>query len=521
MNTFVPYKQLHLKARTFHLFLLLHSILLLLGQPHTMLKSTHRPLEPYAPAQDPLPHGWTEHVAPTGHTYYYNAESKQSTYVRPVNLTTSTLHPTQDWSAEFSRHVSQTNHETSGRLPTNNYAHSFSSNGRSYENIDRKLHSPEDRPKSKHPIPGCAPWLLIKTKLARRFVYNPDTNESFWKFPKDIIGGVVEYDIEERKRKERLETTHPSVAFSEKEESAKVGAGELALPTPATPYGEKVDDKHSGGDEYEEVEVTDDEDVDSESLSKRQKTDHTSEHDEQPVEFGEDDIAYQLAQMGETYQLDPGKYPQDVEGNSGEIWEEGAGDLPQTIAEGNASFYELLNDYHINPFSTWETIIADGQIVADDRYTLLPNMKSRKEVFAEWSMAKIEQIKLQRQNQEKKDPRIPFLSFLQQHATPKLYWSEFRRKFKREPEIKGVGLNDKEREKLYREHINRITKVPESTLKSDLEALLDTIPPSASWNRLASIDDTLPSALLADVRYISLKPDVRDPLIKAYIDRLL
>ncbi len=486
-----------------------------------MLKSTHRPLEPYAPAQHPLAIGWTEHVAPTGHAYYYNAESKQSTYIRPINVTYSALSPTQDRSAEFSSHVLQRHPETSGRLPMHNYAHSFSSNGRSYENLDRKLHSPEDRPKSKHPIPGCTPWLLIKTKLGRRFVYNPDTNESFWKFPKDVIGGVVEYDIEDRKRKERLETTDTIVAFAEKEESAKVVAGKPVLPASGTASGEKVDDKHSEGDEYEEVEVTDDEDVDDESPSKRQKTDHTLDHDEQPVELGEDDMAYQLAQMGETYQLDPGKYDRDEEGDFGEIWEEGAGDLSRTIEEGNASFHDLLNDYHINPFSTWETIIADGQIVTDDRYTLLPNMKSRKEAFAKWSMAKIEQIKLQRQNQDKKDPRIPFLSFLQQHATPKLYWSEFRRKFKKEPEIKEAHLNEKDREKLYREHINRITKVPESTLKSDLEALLDTIPTSASWNRLVSIDDTLPSALLADVRYISLKPEVRDPLIKAYIERLL
>ena len=32
----------------------------------------------------PLPPGWTEHTAPTGHKYYYNASLKKSTYQRPT-----------------------------------------------------------------------------------------------------------------------------------------------------------------------------------------------------------------------------------------------------------------------------------------------------------------------------------------------------------------------------------------------------------------------------------------------------
>jgi len=31
-----------------------------------------------------LPPGWTEHTAPTGHKYYYNAALKKSTYKRPT-----------------------------------------------------------------------------------------------------------------------------------------------------------------------------------------------------------------------------------------------------------------------------------------------------------------------------------------------------------------------------------------------------------------------------------------------------
>lgn len=35
-------------------------------------------------ALPPLPPGWTEHTAATGHKYYYNASLEKSTYTRPT-----------------------------------------------------------------------------------------------------------------------------------------------------------------------------------------------------------------------------------------------------------------------------------------------------------------------------------------------------------------------------------------------------------------------------------------------------
>jgi hypothetical protein len=40
-----------------------------------------------------LPPGWTEHTAPTGHKYYYNASTKKSTYQRPTAETTQQTPP--------------------------------------------------------------------------------------------------------------------------------------------------------------------------------------------------------------------------------------------------------------------------------------------------------------------------------------------------------------------------------------------------------------------------------------------
>ena len=265
--------------------------------------------------------------------------------------------------------------------------------------------------------------------------------------------GVVEYDRLEREKKTRIEGGE-----FDKDEDAEVLAAEEGLrlaetavpgasfPTAAAPVPTNHEDD---SDEYEEVEVTDDEDEGD--LAKRQKTEE--DHDNHPVEFNEDDIAYQLVAMGQDYGLDPGEYGED----RGAELEEGAEGLALTEEDSSALFKDMLNDYNVSPYTTWETLIEAGHIVEDGRYTVLPNMRSRKEVWGEWSRKRIQQLKEQREREFKEDPKIPYLAFLQKHATPKLYWPEFRRKYKKEPEMRDSKLQDKEREKVYRDYITRMS----------------------------------------------------------------
>ena len=270
-----------------------------------------------------------------------------------------------------------------------------------------------------------------------------EKGESFWKFPLEVMKGVVEYDRIEREKKTRIER-----GGSNKDEDAEITAAVpgASLPPPAasaTPNNE--DDS----DEYEEVEVTDDEDEGNQA--KRKKTEE--DHENHPVEFNEDDIAYQLAAMGQDYGLDPGEYGDD----EGAELEEGAEGLALTAEDSSALFKDMLNDYHVSPYTTWETLIEAGHIVEDGRYTVLPNMRSRKEVWGDWSRQRIKQLKAQREREFKEDPKIPYLAFLQKHGTPKLYWPEFRRKYKKEPEMRDSKLQDKEREKMYRDYISRMS----------------------------------------------------------------
>ncbi|KAB8249764.1 hypothetical protein BDV35DRAFT_121374 [Aspergillus flavus] len=485
-----------------------------------MLKSTYTP-------PPPLPLGWTEHRAPSGHLYYYNSQTKQSTYTRPQ----ASAAPPQPQSAPSAPDTTHNNpYLTPDTLPpfsstpyapqglgfgtsiqaTSQHGQNRGGfrGGRGYH--DRRNRGPEDRPKSKHALPSCAPWVLVETKLGRRFVHNPETKESFWKIPPEVLKGVVEYDRIQRERKEKAERSEDiddesSVLERETETSGKQHHEQKGI-TPAAYAGEE-------SDEYEEVEVTDSEGEDAEDHpSKRPKTEG-EDGQQQPLEFTEEDIEYQLAAMGEEYGLDPGEYGEPGEDG----WEEGAEGLPLTEEDATALFRDLLDDYHINPYATWEKIIEEGRIIEDSRYTALPNMRSRREVWSHWSRDRIQVLKEQKERQEKKDPRIKYLAFLEAHATPKLYWPEFKRKYRKEAEMKDSQLSDKDREKFYRDLMSRL-KQPESTRKSELSALLKSVP-LHDLNRSSSLE-ALPPTIITDIRYISLPAKVRDPLIETYISTL-
>ncbi|KAL2264336.1 hypothetical protein VTK26DRAFT_6579 [Humicola hyalothermophila] len=490
-----------------------------------MVKSTYQPSPNLLP---PLPPGWTEHKAPTGHTYYYNAETKQSTYKRPglapaeppapapinpINPAMSSYiqHQTvpqinlsdpavaNAFMAQYGQHHQQPHGQRGG----------FASGGRGgFQPKPRP--QPVDKPRSKVAIPGCEPWILVYTKYGRRFAYNPVKNASYWRIPEKLMPAILELDKERIRQK--AEGKSPDQQ-QEKEKSATPAAGAPDEAQQQNQARAETAEKDYDSSEYEEVEVTDDEGADAEdqdqdgNAPKRQRTEEPTA-DEGPAEFTEADIAAQLAAMG-------AEYGDEGMGEGG--WEEGDEGLPLSDEDARELFKDLLNDFHINPYSPWEKLMEEGKIFDDARYTVLTTTKARKEVWEEWSRAKIAELKERRAKEEKKDPRIPYMAFLQEKATPKLYWPEFRRKYRKEEPMKDPKLSDKDREKWYREHINRL-KLPQSTLKADLKKLLASLPLSVLNNQ--TMPSHLPPQVLADIRYVSLDPQVRDPFIEAYLQGL-
>lgn len=498
----------------------------------TMLKSTYKPS---ATSPPPLLPGWTEHKAPTGHTYYYNAATKTSTYTRPSAAPVPAPAP-MDASTSFMQHsavpnvnlsdprvanafMSQYNQPPPGQNHRGGHGGHGGRGGRGGAHGDRPRPQPTDKPRSKVAIPGCEPWVLVYTKCQRRFAYNPTKNASYWRIPEKLMPAILELDRTRIRDK---------AGVGEKKDQEDGGTDKS--PQNAVPNGHGAEDNQAAveetaeegqhdydSSEYEEVEVTDDEAEDAEEgdehATKRRRVRESSEDDDRAVEFSEADIAFQLQAMGQEYGLDPGEYD---DGHM-EEWPEGAAGMELSEEDAKGLFKDLLNDYGINPYSPWEKLIEEGKVFDDSRYTVLSTTKARREVWEEWSRDKIQELKEQRSKQEKKDPRIPYLALLHDKATPKLYWPEFKRKYKKEPSMKDSSLPDKDREKLYREHINRL-KLPQATLKTDLANLLKSTPISQLNNK--TLLTHLPSQVITDIRYISLDAKTRDSLIEAFIQTL-
>ncbi|ORY61801.1 uncharacterized protein BCR38DRAFT_441189 [Pseudomassariella vexata] len=484
-----------------------------------MLKSTYQPSSSPLP---PLPPGWTEHKAPTGHTYYFNQATQTSTYTRPASAPGVV--------AEHNPHASFQQYSAVPNLADPAVANAwqaqynpqaqtqperprFGGRGGHHGAPDarnRPRPEPRDKPRSKVAIPGCEPWILVYTKYGRRFAYNPVKKASFWRIPEKVMKRILDLDIQSIQEKAGAVVKGDGLEpIVDKERQAQAVVQEEL---------EQEQEQEEFGSDYEEVEVTDEEDMnarevdeDNEHASKRQRIEDQDQPF--PVEFSEEDIAFQLQAMGADYGLEPGEY----DDGDPSAWPEGAEGIPLSDVDTQNLFKDLLSDYGISPFSPWEKIIEDGKIVEDPRYTVLTSMKARREVWEEWSRERIAVIKERRAKEEKRDPRIPYMAFLQEKANTKLYWPEFRRKYKKEPPMRDMALSDKEREKWYREYVSRL-KMPQDTLKKDLTALLRSIPAKDLNNK--TLLESLPPQVLADVRFISLDPQTRNPLVEGYISTL-
>lgn len=102
----------------------------------------------------PLPAPWSQHVAPTGHLYYYNPVTKESTYNRPLSL--------------------------ASLLP----------------NTLKKPKKKKEKPAKKTPIPDTA-WLRVVTNHGNIFYSNKETRTSTWEIPEEIADAVAALVISE------------------------------------------------------------------------------------------------------------------------------------------------------------------------------------------------------------------------------------------------------------------------------------------------------------------------------------
>jgi FF domain len=180
-------------------------------------------------------------------------------------------------------------------------------------------------------IPGAEPWIQVTTKWSRTFYHNPTTNESYWNAPEQIQQIVERVQLE--------------IARAEAAESD---------------YDSEEEDEDDFPDDAKPADI--------------------------PVEFTEDDIAYQLALMQGDYGGDEEMVQEEPELDS---------------ATKREIFISLLEEKDVNPFNTWEKEV--DKIVHDPRYSMLNNTKQRMEIFRDWARARIALIKEEKKDEVKED----------------------------------------------------------------------------------------------------------------------
>lgn len=180
-----------------------------------------------------LPPGWSQHVAPTGHFYYYNSKTKESTYHRPEV---------------------EKSHKRKRR---------------------------GDYPKFKIPLTG--PWVLVFLKSGRRFVHNLDTKESLWIPPPEIQAEIDALDKDQLilliARARGLKLEEEKEEKEEKEEEGKDGKKKQAAINPCEHMEQFLQPAHDEPVDYKLLEEPDNFDESEESSNSDQPADLESDQE--------------------------------------------------------------------------------------------------------------------------------------------------------------------------------------------------------------------------------------------------
>ncbi|CAG8446686.1 11159_t:CDS:10 [Ambispora gerdemannii] len=429
-------------------------------------------LHPFRPL---LPAGWTEHRAPNGMFYYYNASTGQSTWERPIML------PPPPPMGVSPMGVPP-------QLVPGVHPSPFQS------------HSRKERIYSFLKQIGETSWYIVKTTESNEFYYNSDTKQSVWEVPEEVVD-----EVKKIKEQELIEQSKVS---------------------------------ENGGSKRKINETEEDNNSEDPSLKKvRGATEEGTGLE--GTELTADDIAYQLQFMEEQEQeLDGTEETENnhdinthgenrTEGadfaSSGQIGRktEPEREVELSPEERILMFKSLLRDMNVSPFAVWEKELP--RIIHDPRYTIISTLKQRKEIFDEYCKEKVIELRAEKKKKAKtRSVQEEFEKLLEEEVSLGNHWEDFRRKFKRDQRFKDYD-DEKEKEKKFREHIKYLKDKEAKKKKAQqkraekefIELLQETreIQYDSSWRKIKRLIDE-------DRRYEALESEDRERLFREYCRKL-
>ncbi|KII94772.1 hypothetical protein PLICRDRAFT_99110 [Plicaturopsis crispa FD-325 SS-3] len=429
------------------------------------------PFVPIGPP--PLPLGWSEHRGPNGQMYYYNAQTQESTYIRP--------------------------------LPA-------------FPIAQPQPAKKKEKPIAKTPIPGTE-WLRVKTTEGNVFYTHKAKKESVWTVPdeiKEALETLEQSEAEEqrlasekqaeqarRAEQERLlevERIKAEVQDMVKRKAEDVPLDEVVVSKKAR-VEEVPDEDADGGEESEESE--EEEEWQREAAAQLAAEAEEEKKRQEEEARREKQAAEEEARKAKMAQLD---MPARV-------------DL--SLEEAKALFKTLLREKDINPLHPWDTSLP--LFVSDPRYVLLPSVSSRKEAFDEYCRDRAREL---RQSTVKKDteaanPKDAYDKLLKAEVTStRTSWNDFRRAWKKDRRFYGWGRDDKERERRFRDYIKELGEKKRAAAQK-AEADFFSLLREKGSVELDSVWKDVKRKLSSDPRYDAVgSSSLREELFKTFLKAL-
>merc|ERR1712106_846493 len=362
------------------------------------------------PGMPPVGEGmckWSEHTAPDGKKYYYNAETQESVWEKPQDL--------KDWEVDQIRlHDPRTSMILAGLQGNSSTADQkaeepkfftpaflnlgqdaaqaqlerekqqkaaeaaaavLSKKNLSQPGDDNKTPKDKSRPISSTPVPGT-PWCVVWTGDLRSFFYNPTTKLSVWEKPAEMVGRS---DVAKM-----LESPHSADEFKKKQQMKQLPVLEMI-----------------GNEE---------------------------------VMIIKDDTKKKVGTGKEAA----------IEAEVRAARERAVVPLETRMKQ----FRDLLEEKQISAFSTWEKELH--KIVFDPRYLLLTS-KERKQVFDKYVRERAEEERKEKKAKAK-ERRDAFRTLCEEGGVGgRTSWNEFSRENGKDERFKAIDKS-RDRESLFNEY---------------------------------------------------------------------
>lgn len=355
--------------------------------------------------------------------YYYNAQTRESTYIRPIP--------------------------------------SFHTIGASHANGVSK----NEKPVLKKHVPGTD-WLCVTTNLGNIFYFNKPKKASVWVIPDEIVEALSEMELKEREDEQNAhhkmlvqaaqaeETKQTEVDRIKKEmrgiikrkADEETPLDELIVSKKAKIESDDENEEDSEEDEEEEWQREAAAQLAAEAQEERKRQEEEKKHQEEEQQKKVEAEAQRVQAAGLVIM------PTKVDLSTDEakaLFKVGARAC-QSLSL-TSSLQTLLREKSVNPLHPWDTSLP--KFVNDPRYVLLPSVAARREAFDEYCRDRARELRETAIKKEKHsvDPKEEFERLLEQEvSSTRTSWTEFRRTWKKDRRFYAWGRDDRERENRFR-----------------------------------------------------------------------